>query len=237
MTVLLNDYAAEVDRFGVETGTVRWHADTLEEARSVGDAFMGGVPLVSRRWSRDLAGSYDVSCSYEGRSSGNPPPSPEVNESVEGEVTFIHQPIETHPRLSVLLEKFGGSIGADGKVKFSAQLPASKSGTGFGTKKSTNANPLYGLTTFAVAGMEVVHTFIDDRLSDAVTRDLNEILTELPSSVPSRGRPSTPPGRNWMVMSPRWVQRGNVVQIFKRYRLSPPGGFSRELYALLISGT
>lgn len=233
-------YSATVDRFGVETGSITWHADTLSEAREVGDATIGGVPMTQRQISpsdKDPQ-TYMVTLSYEGQATDGKPPGQEINESVEGEALFVQEPIELHPSIGTLLEKFNGYRDpADGTVKFAPTLGSGKPSAGTGLSaggKASSPNPLAGRKTFAVAGCEVLHTYVRDQLPSDLFDDLNAILDNLPGSLPSNGRPSTPRGRNWMKMAPRWISRGNVVQIIDRYRLSPPGGFNKELYLLFL---
>jgi hypothetical protein len=237
MTFEIRNYQASIDRFGVESGTVLWHADTLEEARSVGAASIGGVPLVGRSFGAgNDPQAYAVVVTYEGKAPDGQPTGVGVEETVEGEALFIQEPIELHPNLESVMERFGGSRGQDGRVKFDDTLGKGKGvGTGFslGGKRS-QVNPMAGRTTFAVAGCEVLHSYVRETLPSDIFADLNQILDNLPSSLPSNARPQTPRGRNWMKMAPRWIARGNVVQIFDRYRLSPPGGFTRELYELFV---
>lgn len=229
-------YAASIDRFGVESGSIIWHADTLDEARSCGSLSHAGLPLVNRQMGLGRASwEYLVTLNYEGQSQdGGAPSDPNVNETAEGEVIFVQEPIETHPSLDALLKKFGGSLTPEGKVKWQPTLkPGSSKSFGSG-KSASNANPMYGRTTYAVTGCEVLHTYVKDRLPSGIMEKLNQIIPDLPSSIPSNGRPDTPKGRNWMIMAPRWISRGNVVQIFQRYRLSPPGGFTSDIYSLLV---
>lgn len=238
MTFERKFYEASIDRFGIEQGTMIWHADTLEEARSVGVSSIGGVPLVGRRFGPgEDPRTYAVTLSYEGKAPDGQPQGVGIEETVEGEALFIQEPIELHPSLETLMERFGGYRDTDGRVKFSDTLPSRGTGSGSGLSrgaKTTATNPLAGRTTFAVAGLEVLHSYVRDSLPSDLFADLNRILENLPSSLPSNARPVTPRGRNWMKMAPRWVARGNVVQIFDRYRLSPPGGFTRELYELFV---
>ncbi len=235
-TFIHKSYAASIDRFGVESGQIVWHADTLEEARSCGVTVHAGLPLVNRTISPGRAKwQHLVTLHYEGQSvDGGAPPDPEVNETAEGEVIFVQEPIETHPHLQDLLKRFGGSITPEGKVKWQPTVKASQTQTFRTGKAAPNTNPMYGRSTYAVAGCEVLHTYVRSRLPADVMEKLNQIIPDLPSSIPSNGRPSTPKGRNWMIMAPRWISRGNVVQIFQRYRLSPPGGFTSEIYSLLV---
>lgn len=238
MTFEIKNYTASIDRFGVESGSVLWHADTIDEARSVGVASIGGVPLVGRSFQPgNDPQAYAVTVSYEGKAPDGQPTGVGVEETVEGEALFIQEPIELHPRLEALLERFGGFRDTDGRVKFADTVPSKGSGGGSGLSrgaKSSATNPMAGRTTFAVAGCEVLHSYVRETLPSDIFADLNQILDNLPSSLPSNARPVTPRGRNWMKMAPRWVARGNVVQIFDRYRLSPPGGFTRELYELFV---
>lgn len=237
-TFIHRSYEAQIDRFGIEQGDMIWFADSLAEARGVGSSSMEGIPLIHRRLVRNKdKQSYLVTLSYEGQSTeGGAPPDPEVNETVEGEAMFVREPIETCPSLDTLLSKFSGSIdAATGKVRWARQLrSSSSSGTGLSSTTARTTNPMYGRTDYAVAGAEVIHTFVRAKITGDLFEDLNQIITDLPSSIPSNGRPDTPKGRNWMVMAPRWVSRGNVSQIFRRYRLSPPGGFTSDLYALFV---
>jgi hypothetical protein len=236
-TFIHKSYAASIDRFGVESGQIVWHADTLEEARTCGAVVHAGLPLVNRTMGPGKASwQYLVTLHYEGQSQdGGAPPDPEVNETAEGEVIYMQEPIEKHPQLQDLLKRFGGKIDPQtNKVKWEPVLKPATSKTFGSNKNASNANPLYGRTTFAVTGSEVLHTFVRNRLPGDIMEKINQIIPELPSSIPSNGRPDTPKGRNWMIMAPRWISRGNVVQIFQRYRMSPPGGYQSELYSLLV---
>jgi hypothetical protein len=233
----LRYYTASIDRFGIESGSVIWHADTLEEARTVGLPSIGGVPLVGRSFAPGIDPQrYAVTVTYEGKAPDGQPQGVGIEETVEGEALFIQEPIELHPNLESVMERFGGSRGPDGRVKFDDVLPRGRGvGTGFSFGgKSSQVNPMSGRTTFAVAGCEVLHSYVREQLPADIFAELNQILDNLPSNLPSNARPQTPRGRNWMKMAPRWVARGNVVQIFDRYRLSPPGGFTKEIYQLFV---
>lgn len=233
-TFIHRGYVAQIDRFGIEQGDIVWFAETLQEARTCGYALMEGIPLVSRRigTGKDPR-TFLVTLSYEGQNvEGGAPSNPEINETVEGEVMFVREPIETHASLDQLLKVFGGSIDpSTNMVKWPLKVKSSSSSSGLG-KSSEILNPMYGRKDYAVAGAEIVHTFVRERITGDLFEDLNQIIDSLPSSIPSKGRPDTPKGRNWMVMAPRYISRGNVSQIFKRYRLSPPGGFTKDVYAL-----
>lgn len=237
-TFIMQNYAGQIDRFGVESGRILWHADTITEARSVGDASIGGVPLVGRQFGPgNDPRHYQVTLTYEGKSPDGPPTN-ETQETAEGEAVYVQEPIELHPRIETLLEKFGGTRDPQtGKVTFPDQLPQKGTGSGTGlsrTGSGSRTNPMAGRTTYAVVGGEVLHTYVREQLPGDIFEDLNMILDHLPSAIPSNGRPPTPRGRNWLKLCPRWNARGNVVQIVDRYRLSPPGGFTKELYDLLI---
>jgi hypothetical protein len=234
----LRYYTASIDRFGIESGSVIWHADTLEEARTVGLPSIGGVPLVGRSFATGIDPQcYAVTVTYEGKAPDGQPKGVGIEETVEGEALYIQEPIELHPNLDSLLEQFGGFRDTDGRVKFPESLPGRGTGSGSGLSRgarSSRTNPMFGRTTYAVAGCEVLHSYVREQLPADIFGELNQILDNLPSSLPSNARPQTPRGRNWMKMAPRWVARGNVVQIFDRYRLSPPGGFTKEIYQLFV---
>lgn len=223
------DFEGTTDRYGVSSGEVIWWVPTLADTFVIGAAVVEGLPLKSRRRRQDEAKSgFFVGCYYEGMADGNEPS--EETETWDGELAFSEEPIETHPDIQSLLKTYGGSIGADKKVAWPETITQKSTTTGFSSSSGKSAkNPMFGVSTYLAIGGEVVHSYVSRQLpSDLLTR-----VGSIVSSLPNASGIITPDDRNWLIMTPRWTVRGNVSQIWDRYKLSPKGGWPSEVYKLI----
>lgn len=132
------------------------------------------------------------------------------------QVSWEEEPIETHPNISDLLNKYAGRI-VNGEVLFDKEIPASaKSSGGAGLGKGQSAptkNPMYGVVRWKKLG---------------VTWAATRILGSLPSDILDNvGKRKTPPGSTptlptdtaWMQLPPRASKRGSVWQVTEEWMM------------------
>lgn len=151
-------------------------------------------------------------------------------ETFEFDSSLSEEPIETFPDILEIRKNFGGQVNADGKVIFpetlTTQLSRNVAGLKGGNSKSVK-NPYFGVTTWFSFKSIFRHTYLRKTVPTTLLDRIGTIEKRLPKGFP------TPSGRNWLVMPPRMVLRGNVYEISEERMLSAPGGWHPEIYKFI----
>lgn len=209
------------DKTGLLSITIPYHVDRLEEVLTVGLTPPFGLTEQDRKWD-DIEGSgFEVSVTYEGLEDGKD----EGNTEYDFDPSFSEEPIESHPLIEELVDRYDGQV-KDNKVTFPSTIPDDSGGLG-GGDGGERSNPLAGLTTFLSLRSVFRMTYTRKKLPKNLLRDIGTIKSGLPNSFP------TPAGRDWIVMAPKVSERGNAFQITEEWMMSPPGGWPENVYKLI----
>ena len=204
------------DERGLISMALPFNCATLDETLSVGRVFPFGLPETRRAVTQLEDGSFQATVTFEGiEGSGESGDS----ESYEFDSMFREEPIESHPNIDKIKSTYGG-YERDGRILFPEKLTSSKSsGSGLSGSKSTSGekNPLFGMTTYLVLNAVFRHTYLRRTIPGDLLDRVGTTVDRLPESFP------TPAGRNWLVMPPKAVKRGNVFEISEEWTLSKPG--------------
>lgn len=202
------------DERGLVSLAVPWNCATLAETLAVGGASPFGLPEVARAISQLDDGSFQVTITFEG------------TEALEGQAdsfefdsSFREEPIESHPAIDTIKERYGGTLGSDGRITFPEKLSGIRgSGTGLGNRRdSSESNPMFGVATYLVLNAVFRHTYLRRTIPNDLLDRVGTTRDNLPEGFP------TPPGRNWLVMPPKVARRGNAYEISEEWMLSKPG--------------
>lgn len=204
------------DERGLISMALPFNCATLDETLSVGRVFPFGLPETRRSVTQLEDGSFQATVTFEGtEGSGD-----EGNSATyEFDSMFREEPIESHPSIDKIKSAYGG-YERDGRILFPEKLTSSKSsGTGLSGSKTTSGdkNPLFGMATYLVLNAVFRHTYLRRTIPSDLLERVGTTVERLPESFP------TPAGRNWLVMPPKAVKRGNVYEISEEWTLSKPG--------------
>lgn len=199
-----------IDELGIASHTVDYRVETLEEAYFIGEGEFEGLHEKpgGRSWNRASNGDYIVSVTYEGLVLDT------GLEYFEVITSKSEEPLESHPYLQQLKEKFGGYLDEEGKIKFPEFMPAGadlrQAFQQLGlrgpapTGESTEANPMFGWDSYLVKGSIVEHRFTTTEFpQDLYDRD-GDIIEEVPADYIQ-----TPPETNWL------IDVGNVREVVR----------------------
>ncbi|HRQ89213.1 MAG TPA: hypothetical protein PLA50_10460 [Bacteroidia bacterium] len=222
------------DENGIVTISQSWWVEDLSEIFAGGEReirFKGAtLPEKSRSfslWEKDsIENGYRVTITYEG---------PDWSMSERSMHTygydseFSEQPIETHPQLKVLIDKHNGEIVTISPTEKRLVFPlefdeAQKKGQPWAKSDSAEAakaNPNFGYRSYPCYESVWTHTFVTRELPEDLLSRVGTVVDSPP------GKPPTPKGRNWMIMTPEiQIFRANTgYRVTNRYKLSGPGGW------------
>lgn len=152
------------------------------------------------------------------------------SETYELDQSIAEEPIESFPEIAQLRKDYGGQLTADGRVIFPETLTVQRnrnvSGLGGGNSKAAK-NPMFGVTTWFSFKAIFRHTYLRKNIPASIMSKIGTIEKRLPKGFP------TPSGRDWLVMSPRVILRGNTYEIAEEKMLSAPGGWNPGIYKLI----
>jgi hypothetical protein len=236
------DISGTRDENGIVTITQTWWVEDLSEIFAGGEReikFKGStLPEKSRnfsQWEKDSTElGYRVAIVYEG---------PDWSMSEKSMVTygfeseFSEQPVETHPNLHQLTTpEMGGRIvnvsETEKRLVFDHELAEDKSkGLAWasgGADDAAKANRNFGYRTYPCYESVWTHTYVVKTLPKDILERIGGTVSEPP------GKPPTPKGRDWMIMTPEiQIFRANTgFRITDRYKLSGPGGWPPVLKRL-----
>ncbi len=142
--------------------------------------------------------------------------------SLEG--TDNEEPIETHPKFADLFKKYKGHY-QPGTKRFDYFDPTLSGGV---TKDGVQKNPLYGVTHFLAVGLIWTHTQVMRELPSNLLARVDCI--DKPIGFGAMQPPSLSGRRNWLQLAPNAAQRGNVIQVTKRWLASGRNGWNEDVY-------
>ena len=176
---------------------------TYEAQQEAGNSNSGGVVWLEN----GVRGTFEMFCSYESR------------------------PIENHPRLRKLFEKFGGSLNADGTAIFNLLVTAGEGGLSSG--KATKS-PMHGVRNYKEITMILRHTYMVENITGSIWNNMGKITSTLPAGIP------VPPGeidedekeipRTWLMQAPALSKQGNAWQVVQEYVLLNAAGIGDGMY-------
>ena len=175
---------------------------TYESQQAGGFQENGGVVWLQN----GVRGTFEMFCSYESR------------------------PIENHPRLLQLFEKFGGSLNNQEAV-FNLLLTGGGTGlSGDNAKKS----PMYGVRHYKEITLILRHTYMVSNVSGSIWSNTGKITSTLPAGIP------VPPGEKddegneikpqWLMQAPALSKQGSAWQVVQEYVMLNTGGIGEGLY-------
>lgn len=212
------------DERNVFTWTVPFYAATLEEVGTVGGIPPLGLTETGRTFSELDAGGYQVDITYEGIPDGED----RDQETIEFDADFKEEPLAAHPAWATIKDKYKGSVDSTGAVKFEEFLDKAYKGALGGTQSGGKVkNPLFGTKSYLELSVIFRRTRVVETLPGNLLTSIGTIQNSLPDGLP------TPDDRNWLVMPPKVVKRGNVWQIRDEWKLSPKGGWPPEVYQFI----
>lgn len=234
------------------TGRVKivrsFHVDTEDEIEAAGDAtalgyFATGEVRAGNWDPQDITQGFQVDVHYEGLSLA-------YRDGVEKALWRFHphwekEPIEKHPRISYLIENYGGQEDPEtNRITFIRKLSRSSTKT-VGTDNSSKglyqqettttevANPAYGLNESGWLSMQGIAIARFTSSSAAHLDGVGEVVDALPGNAPDFG---TDEDRNWIKAPPiveeipQPAGEPRLFEIELQYMLSPKGGWPPAVY-------
>jgi hypothetical protein len=206
--------SASTDEIGIRTITVPFVAETLDSALNYGEQSFQGLPRIRHEITQDENGWFSGVLTYQGKAANFG--GGETARVFSLQSSYEEEPIESHPRLKELMEKYSGSKGADGRVQWAEEIESGDKGRGFGKSEetSTKPNPMFGVEKWKKLSVIWTVTYAAPNIpGDALNR-----IGRTVSSPP--GNPPRLAGRSrWLAMPVRATKRGNVVEITEEYLL------------------
>lgn len=199
------------------------------EVLTVGDATFMGVPLVSRAWGNwepdaDTAG-YQVDLSYKGKDEDD-----EFQETWSFDNSFDERPFATHPNIKAIIDRYGGTIEADGSVTWPIDLPEERReelsiGLSNAEERASRSNPMFGRGSRRVFFSVATRKYFSTSIS-AAFQDRGKVFDRLPGNGPNIRFVN---GENWLKTVPQPESYGNGWLITEEYWLSDYGGWKKGL--------
>lgn len=212
------------------THSLVFRCDTFEEVLTCGPATWEGIPRKKggRSWAkgRERAGKYVVTVVYEGLPSGQA-----ELERWKMVPTKSDEPMEAHPWIEMLAEKFNGEEQDDGSIRFTRYLPNDGESSGGSDPLNFNRagdgrvkNPMFGLETYIKKAMIVRLTFRYRNLPQNYLEMDGTVIDRIPNP-----RYDLWPDRDWLVWVGEIDEEGEGDEIFYSgtvdFVLGPPGGW------------
>lgn len=221
----LLDLTGGTDVHGVSNLVLSLKAADVREAFTIGDDTVMGLPLRDRQFARGDAGMIVVKLTYSGETegSGGSGGGGGNDSGAIGRITyslqpkFGEEPIETHPDLKELMDKFGGQW-KDGRVVFPVELPKGTS-VKLGRKNNdSERNPMSGVEKWKPIEVTWRRSYAARQIPSDILSRIGKVINNPP------GNPPSLPGRTkWLVECPETndADSGNVVRIDEVYTLLP----------------
>jgi hypothetical protein len=216
MSLLLsNETDISTDRLGITTFRPVYHAANLAEASTGIPSPLLDLPLIERQAKQLPSGLYDVVFLYEGVLPGQK----QNIDYYELEGTSGEESIENHPRIAKLIKLYGGDA---------SKSPIDWPETLVSNNGTVVNNPLYGYTSYYVAGLVWTRNWVSNSFPDSIVTNIGKI--EIPPNAGNRSLPTLPGLRNWLKMRGIGRWRGNIWQITESWMLSDEGGWNTDVY-------
>lgn len=232
------------DETGVITITQPWWCETLAECFSVGEQELvmsanTRLPELTRGfgvWDPDtITNGYQIGITYQG-----PDWSMDLDrvQRFGFDSEYSEQPMETHHAIDLLLSpKYGGRLVESGNGEKRLVFDRDTSGEGAGgggfakgEEGAGDGNPNFGYRTYPMYESIWTHTYLAKRLP----KDFLDRISSVVDTPP--GKPPTPRGRNWLIMTPQLeiFPNDSGFRITDFYKLSKPGGWPPALTRMTV---
>lgn len=168
-----------------------------------------------------------VSYSYAGIDQSNPPTEGEI--TYELNMTMGSKSIKTHPAYAKLKDKYGWDYDRD---CFAEYMP----GAGDPLKGDMQGpsvpkrSPLAGTSDWLFVGVSYKINYAVFTVPADILSAVGTIITA-PRDIGKFKLPPASKQRNWLVMAPNIVMKGNGATIAEEYQLGEPGGFQKDVYS------
>jgi hypothetical protein len=132
---------------------------------------------------------------------------------IQGE--WREEPIEAFPDREALMKEFGAYEDPDtGRLKFPETLEGTtSSGSSLSkSKRQSEKNPLFGLTTYPVQRMVASRAYMRFNVPSSVYESVGEVTKTLPAVF------DEPPNKTWIKDPPLVRKRGNAWEIVERWK-------------------
>jgi hypothetical protein len=205
---------ASTDEIGIRTITVPFVAETLDTALNYGEQSFQGLPKIRHEVTQDENGWFSGVLTYQGQRTDAGAGPPVKVFSLQS--SYEEEPIESHPRLKELMEKYSGSKGADGRVQWAEEIESENKSRGFGKaeESSTKANPMFGVEKWKKLSVIWSVTYAARTIPGDALNRIGRTLASPPGNPPSLA------GRSrWLAMPVRATKRGNVSEITEEFLL------------------
>lgn len=223
------------DKYGVISGTIERHRRERFDAPDWGYLALASAPaLVSvpcvgaKRNFDEKLGMAIYAYSFQGLEPSDVGFEDRVFCALEG--TDNEEPIETHPAFADLYKKYSGRP-EPGTSRFGYFDRLLKLGTApvAGGIAVQVPNPLYGVTHFLTVGLVWSHTSIAKFLPQNILSRVDCIDT--PMGHGAMQPPALKGQRNWLQIAPSVQERGNCIQITRRWLASGKAGWNKDVYS------
>lgn len=207
--LVLGGDGGSVDKLGIVTLEIKCEVDTLRECLDYDPGNELELPVAARQWRRQKHGKYELTISAEGV---DDPAAAKGRTIYEIEGTTSEDSIESNPNIQQLVTDFLGQI-KDSKLKFAPEL------------EDGSRNPMFGVESYLVPGV----VWTERTIVLEIPPDLLDGLGSIDDDPPGEP-PSLPGDRNWLRIAADCKPRGNVFERVRKWLLSGPGGFVRQVY-------
>jgi hypothetical protein len=214
---ILGITGARDDR-GLISVTVPYLATTLEAALRVGQSPLSTLTEQSRTWRAGPSGHFEVEITYEG-GDGSPDSKKAAEAVYSAQGSFREEPIEAHPKIKDLVEKYNGQEdAATGRVTFPAMLEGTGGVSALGGETVEKRNPMAGVEKFMALEIVWTKSYIQKEKPTSIFNRVGKTVQSPPGGAPSL------PGRNaWLTMPPKMTKRGGVWEVEEQWTLLPEG--------------
>jgi len=203
------------DELDITSITVPYMARSLEEARTVAlGRIVSGLPEKNRTFTAGAGGLYIVHVLYEGQ-----PPifGDQPTKFVIGlKTAYTEEPIEAHPKINEIVEKYNGQWDENGNVHFPPTYTPKTSARGAAkTATKEKKNPYCGVQKRKKLEISYTRTYASGRLPASLILNIGHVISTPP------GFPSDvtlPSKSKWLIMPLEAPQRGNVFEITEEYQ-------------------
>ena len=154
------------------------------------------------------------------------------NAAIQFELDFsmTEEPIATHPNFKNIADKYGYNTKTKEFPYFTTAAATKGTGLSASKAKSTNINPMYGVTSYLSVGAIFRKSYTRSSIPSTIMQGIGTIVTT-PPGIGLFQLPAASSGRNWLKMAPKITRRGGAVLIEEEYMLSGPRGAIPDIYS------
>lgn len=217
-----------MDSSGVVTSTIKYMVKTEHDCVTYKRGELHptlGIPESERSWEEEAPCGFGFLLTIVYKSIGTI----DGEEDIELDSSYSEEPIESHPNLLKIMEKYQGFTNSEGEIEFPKTYEPEKGGFGLDKREGEEEekkNPMFGVKTWLALASVVRRTWISSR------RPSLSRMGRIVKSVP--GGFQTPEGHDWIIMPPKSRRRGDgYYENTEEYLLSPLGGWTEGVYELM----